>query len=361
VTAALERRYRRLLALYPTAHRDEYGEEMLAVLMARAEAGQRRPRMGEAVDLARCALGARVGGFVGGLADARWRNAAAVVGVVLPMLLLALRLRGSINSAGVSLAIDQGVRVTHGAWVAWAGGWVLVVLAVALGLPRVAAVLAWLGVLVEAVLLAAGYPSDPTRLVQGSWLFVLAIVAAAALSVPAPRRHGYAILGRRRTALVALGACGFAFAGLLDLFALQTDTYDGITHATLPTSGYLLGNYVSVGLPVALTYLVSAALVLAALARLDRSVRRRVVALLLPALTQYLLVRFTFGGFIASSPRFFPTPVLLNWPQWLALALTPVLAFVVGAAAVQRAERRERLIALGREREREVRTEGPAE
>jgi hypothetical protein len=63
-------------------------------------------------------------------------------------------------------------------------------------------------------------------------------------------------------------------------------------------------------------------------------------------------VSFTFGGFLASSPRFFPTPVLLVPGHWAALVLTPVLAFALAVTVVPRAGARERLIALGRERER---------
>ena len=47
----LERRYRRLLAFYPKAFRSEHEQEMLAVLMAGAAAGQRRPSLDEAIDL----------------------------------------------------------------------------------------------------------------------------------------------------------------------------------------------------------------------------------------------------------------------------------------------------------------------
>ena len=47
----LERRYRRLLALYPKAFRREHEQEMLSVLIAGAAAGQRRPSLDEAIDL----------------------------------------------------------------------------------------------------------------------------------------------------------------------------------------------------------------------------------------------------------------------------------------------------------------------
>jgi len=47
----LERRYQRLLAFYPTAFRREHEQEMLSVLIAGAEEGQRRPSLEEAIDL----------------------------------------------------------------------------------------------------------------------------------------------------------------------------------------------------------------------------------------------------------------------------------------------------------------------
>lgn len=56
----LERRYRRLLGLYPKSFRRERGEEMLSVLMAGAAPGQERPRRGEAANVARHGLAMRV-------------------------------------------------------------------------------------------------------------------------------------------------------------------------------------------------------------------------------------------------------------------------------------------------------------
>ena len=47
----LERRYQRLLAFYPKAFRREHEQEMLAVLIAGAAEGQRRPSLDEAIDL----------------------------------------------------------------------------------------------------------------------------------------------------------------------------------------------------------------------------------------------------------------------------------------------------------------------
>jgi hypothetical protein len=49
--ASLERGYRRLLACYPRASRRQNGQEILAVLMACAPDGQRRPGLAESADL----------------------------------------------------------------------------------------------------------------------------------------------------------------------------------------------------------------------------------------------------------------------------------------------------------------------
>jgi hypothetical protein len=58
--ANLERGYRRLLAWYPPAFRRESGEELLAVLMACAPDGQRRPGLAASADLIRGGLWMRL-------------------------------------------------------------------------------------------------------------------------------------------------------------------------------------------------------------------------------------------------------------------------------------------------------------
>lgn len=58
--AELELRYRRLLAWYPRAFREENGQEILAVLMACSREGQRRPGLSETADLIRSGLWMRL-------------------------------------------------------------------------------------------------------------------------------------------------------------------------------------------------------------------------------------------------------------------------------------------------------------
>ncbi|HTU31061.1 MAG TPA: hypothetical protein VMF07_16855 [Solirubrobacteraceae bacterium] len=56
----LERRYRRLIAMYPRKFRQRREEEMLSVLMSGAHDGQRWPRPAEIVNLARHATPSRL-------------------------------------------------------------------------------------------------------------------------------------------------------------------------------------------------------------------------------------------------------------------------------------------------------------
>ena len=59
-TASLERAYRRILACYPKAFRQQNEQEILAVLLASAKEGQRRPGLAESAALVGCALRLRL-------------------------------------------------------------------------------------------------------------------------------------------------------------------------------------------------------------------------------------------------------------------------------------------------------------
>ena len=83
----LERGYRRLLAFYPAAHRGVHEEEMLAVLMTQAPVAKRRPGIAEAADLLLGALRVRCQPPCGA-AEPGWRDALAVLSVILPVLIL---------------------------------------------------------------------------------------------------------------------------------------------------------------------------------------------------------------------------------------------------------------------------------
>jgi hypothetical protein len=51
--ARLERRYRRLLGLYPRSYREQHGEDMIGVLMTDSDEGSSRSRLASVLDLVR--------------------------------------------------------------------------------------------------------------------------------------------------------------------------------------------------------------------------------------------------------------------------------------------------------------------
>ena len=94
----LERRYRRLLACYPTAYRTEYGEEMIGVLLASTPADQDRPTKAAAFDLIGGGLRARFRLLRTGDGDSPWRNTLAVFSVIAPVLVFATVAEGLVTS-----------------------------------------------------------------------------------------------------------------------------------------------------------------------------------------------------------------------------------------------------------------------
>src|ERR1700722_20308250 len=81
---ALERRYRRLLAWYPADYRAANEQDMLGVALARYELGRRWPDVAEAVNVIASGVRARLGA---GWRVPAWRDAAAVVSILGPILL----------------------------------------------------------------------------------------------------------------------------------------------------------------------------------------------------------------------------------------------------------------------------------
>ena len=76
------------------------------------------------------------------------------------------------------------------------------------------------------------------------------------------------------------------------------------------------------------------------------------VALLAPVPATLALLYFGYSGWAVSSPRFVD-PVLLVPAQWIVLAATPVLTFLIGVAFVRWREQILRLVELGRNADRE--------
>ncbi len=197
----LERRYRRLLAWYPAEHRRDHEDEMLGVLLAAARGGQRRPGLADAVNLIGGGLRIRVRTGPGPL-DPRWRDALAVCSVAAPLLLL-----GVVAGALLSLAADHpGLIVAVWAIIPAEPvllGPVVLLALVLLRLRRLAALAALVvtaGLLLYAVR-ASAYGSAGYMF----WVVLGGLETAALVSSPGPRR-GLELLGRRRTAAMAIAA-----------------------------------------------------------------------------------------------------------------------------------------------------------
>ena len=165
----LEGRYRRLLGVYPPAHRRTYEQEMLGVLMEGSRPGQRFPALRAAFDVLRAGFLARIGHSGRGLRSGAWRDAAAIVGPLIAVLLLAvagrrlyLGLRVMVNyedpmrAYGVDglLLLDVSLRTL---------AWLAVVVAIVAGLRRTAAWLSVFAVVVELAVLIAWLPLNADR------------------------------------------------------------------------------------------------------------------------------------------------------------------------------------------------------
>lgn len=338
----LERRYRRLLAWYPWEHRRTYEDEMLGALLADARPGQRWPAPGDAANLVITAVRARLGLTVRQVGDRAWHDASAVFGL-LAAFLLVLWTVGTVaaRAAWVLGNPEYSFGPWHGAdpygWVR-AGLWCLVVAAVPIGLPRLAASFAWAAVLVEVVTLGSGYATEPVFVVEALWPAVLGLVCAAALTVPAPRRRAVSILGRSR--VLFIGGC-FAFL-LLGMTGYAYRGYNGTIQ--LPILNWLVGYTTPL-------YLVAVAALLAATLGLPAPVRRRGLVLLGPVVVVYFVVRLGLAGWAYSNGHM-GHPVYLAPIQWTLLAVVPLLTFALGLVLLRWREQTLRLVALGRDVDR---------
>jgi len=292
----MEKRYRRLLALYPRDHRREHAEEMVGVLLAAdGDAPVRAPnplawavRSGQhAADVADLIDGAlRIRGRMAlnrirrrhwlsvTVRDRRWSDALAVVSVIAPLLLLVAALTEFRIPQAVASSITGnphwGVTASLGlADLPMAAGAPGVTLLVFLRLRR----LAGLGALATAIgqVAAGAVPAfagyaDPavafTVLLSGT-------AAAALLLSPGPDR-GLALLTRSGTALVGTGAL------ILGGFSVGGDVWFGPIDGAPPRFDDFGGRVA--GLPADL--LIAAILITAAVACLRAPVSRRVLALL---------------------------------------------------------------------------------
>jgi hypothetical protein len=320
VTAPLEIQYRRLLAVYPAAHRRAYEEEMVGVLMEGAEPGQRRPALSEAVDLLRAGILARLGRGAQGLRTSAWRDAAAVAALLGAVLLAAAAGRRLILGLHYFLEYDDPMRflgVEGGLLIDVAArsvAWLAVVVAVLLAARRTALALAVVAVLVEIAAIAVWQPDQEFRAIRMSWALILGLLTVALLVLSRHGRPAFGTLGRRGGAMITGGLALAAVSGLLLTWWPIPPQILGllaVTDAMRVTAGALL---------------------LAGLQRVPAGTRRRILVLLAVVfavpIAQHLLEQ-AIGINLARSvtPRIVVADVLM-------MAGVPLLAFALGAAVL---------------------------
>jgi hypothetical protein len=356
VAGELERRYRRLLRWYPAEHRVRYEDEMVGMMLAGARPGQRWPGAGEAVNVLLFAVRTRLRRATPGLRDTRWSDAAAVAGVLLSMLLFAYRLRPALGSYAWSLRTDTphlslGILLPPGTWVPAVAA-LAVTAAVLAGRQAIAVPVGWAAVLGDVVMLVRGSRLDTqVSSVSRGWLLAATILVAAALSVPGTAGRARAILGWRRAALFAAACALLTLSLTVDpLLARVTSAGDsGYSVELWPKGGGYLpqifpGDQSGTGLAPLLLYAVIIAMAITVVMRIAAPVRRRLLAVLSPAVVFFALTSVFFQNY-AVAGAYFDHPLRLASPRWAVLVGMPVLAFLVALLLVRRGDRVQRLTA----------------
>jgi hypothetical protein len=340
----LERRYRRLLALYPAGYLNVNGEEMLGVAMAGAAPDQRRPDWGEAVDLVLSGIRARFGRLLSGARRPAWGGAGAVVALLGAAVLAATHvwvltkawpLGLGFTATGTVLS-PAGRVIVHGVpadsaavTIALAAGWVVVSAAAALRWRWLAAAAASLAATGEAVHLAVRYGTDPAFLAGSWWQLMLAVtIALAAITALAGDKSETRPLSWRAIGAAWLASALFGTAQLIE-WATSTRTARIVS---VPPAGiqFLLSDGVILLLAVTL---------LAVVLRLELSARRRVFVLSVAPVVAAALSAVVFGGgiFAYGSSPIDQTPFI--WQQWAALLCVPGLCLLAGFVWLSRHER----------------------
>jgi hypothetical protein len=346
----LEDRYRRLLAFYPREHRLMYGEEMIAVLMAGAEPGQRRPSLAECADLAMAAVAVRLRRALGAAPDPAWRRAAYTALLAGAFALLAI----SVHRVILDLVVYARYQVEFpadslapalGDWLRPAL-WGLVIAAALIRLRRTTALLAVAALAAEVIRVAAWYAGSPSYVLQAAWLLTGAAVVTV---IAAWLIRGEALA--RSTGWVLLPMAGVLLVGSGVLESLQPLPADGVSF-----SMFMIFGRAYIVRPSLLILVLPVVLVAWAWWRQPAAERLRVLVFGVPVLAMTVLVPVGYGGFMYSSQRAGADhPNYLVWFQWVILVAVPLLAFAVAVLAVNRYERIRRLVLLGRAAEqREV-------
>ncbi|BCJ36078.1 hypothetical protein Athai_35810 [Actinocatenispora thailandica] len=323
----LESRYRRLLALYPAAHRREYADEMVTVLLADTEPGRDRPPLATVLDLLAGALTARARGTGRWLSGAAWRRAAPLA-AHLACLLLAVRALPTLAILATATGGAPHWRLALVLIVASCGVW-LVPLALSLvGLRWPAAAIA--GMLTALVAADTLLGVEPMLALSSWYVALLGLVATLGCAVGKSAARARP-LGIRR---------GLAVAVLLLVAAVVRRPIQ-VGLFVLP-SGFREDGYV-----VAVLVLLTVLVVIMVTRRAGLTVTARVAVLLAPAWAARLAV-----GPVGWTP---PATSLAESVLRLAAAmLAAVMTFGVGVLALAALDRLAELVRLGRAAEADL-------
>ncbi|GAA2889016.1 hypothetical protein Acy02nite_58810 [Actinoplanes cyaneus] len=307
----LEKTYRRLLRVYPAAHREVYQEEMLGVLLAGSPPGRRLPRPADALDLLRAGLAVRFSREARADCSTAWRDAAALSALFVALLI------GGFAVATVTEAIADRlhhVPTTLGGAAGLADpasravAWLAVAAAALAGRYRAAAVLSGVTLLVELGTLTFWVGLTPWAAMRLAWVPSMAILVAAAFATARTARPARVLAGR-------LGLGMLAAAVSVSLFAAWAER--------LP---FLQVDDLSVWLPLALFAGVTIGL--------EPPVRRR-VALVFPGmlLAPIVLLQTWDSTVLAGTTTWVPETVTAGE---VALTLAPLGIVAVAAAGFAR-------------------------
>ncbi|GAA4592608.1 hypothetical protein BJY16_000691 [Actinoplanes octamycinicus] len=303
----LERRYRRLLRIYPAAHRAAYQEEMLGVLLAGSPPGRRFPGPGDALDLVRAGLTARFTRRSTKVPGTGWRDAIAVTALVVALLIAGFAVATCAEAlldrahgvprqlAGATGLLDPALRAV---------AWLAVAAAALTGRYRAAAAMSGLALLAEFGSVAFWLGLTPWQAMRLAWAPCMAILVATAFVTARTARPIREIVGGfGRALLVAAGIVPAAAAWA----------------AEAPVPGF---DDLSVWVPLAL---VSGMVI-----GIDPPVRRRVV-LLVPAmmLTPVVFLQVWDSTVLPGSGGLVPQVVTVRES---VLSLAPIV-IVAGLAA----------------------------
>ncbi len=203
----LERRYRRLLRLFPAQYRRRWEEELIAVLLQAAHPGQRQVEPADAVALLWQAGKAWTHKAISPDHNANHQGA-AILTATLPLLLLF----PAAKAGAEQLIYGSSMWWHHYDLIAWAI-WIPAALAAAFGPPRIAHWIAGLATLAHVLSLITPIRDGDTGTLSTSfgWLLIQ-FTAWRLLTSPARVRLGRRLLWRGRRA--------FLGAGLLVFFAV---------------------------------------------------------------------------------------------------------------------------------------------